>query len=829
MVAGAGAGGYKNRSSEATARQLLVNFEIPDITITKIYEKTPWLNSSPYEWGRRVVTGNNPMQISSLEDYANGGRELSVNQNLNVTYYFGKGSTSEQINGPVLLWYEYGTIRTPQRSYFLSFNGRKGNSSSGGDIYYAGNPASSPGAAFRPNGSVGVGGSDYMFDGGSGGATIIFYGNTAPKLQSFTITRPNGQTASNGVYLGETLTLTGRITDDDGNLDKTSFWWDGGVGARWRNAGGNGWEKDDRGWSNFPAYVVGATNDRTITATWTPIGVGTYIFHHAGGDSAGAWVDANGVQSEIEVKVKPSPTISMQYLDAAKNVLASNSIMVGSTFYIRVNGDSQNDGTNIATYYSRINRPDKTPAAYEEQSGSSTSGYADFGPYYADVAGVWDGWAHVRNADEGGWVDGQSRGWASTVGPDLTVLSPPPPYNGITYNSFGLPATGYRSETITFNASIRNSGTKNFGANHYIVLRAQGSAVDLAAASLNGVGAGQSANVPFTLTLPASPGTYAYTLNALENGVEWFGGTYSASITVLRRLYTVTVTVVGGGSVTGAGSYYDGDTCTLVPIPNASVYFTGFVGDQFGPGATESNPSPSISFSVNQNMSITATFTGKLTQVVSVSPPGFKLANYPPFDLAWINSTVPTNAPTSGTIDSGPATINVTQVTLNGTPGTVRATLNWPGTTFYLPASASVDFSVGAGGSGTIIDVLQPDTVVATAANVVSSATRARQPTPTASASEAPVSFFAVDSSAQAKARITATRNLIAGIGDGTGITTSPTDNPPATGGSSNPPAGNTNVPGSTPGQQMTYQGYVWTWQYIGQNRLEWVKGAQAK
>jgi hypothetical protein len=371
-------------------------------------------------------------------------------------------------------------------------------------------------------------------------------------------------------------------------------------------------------------------------------------------------------------------------------------------------------------------------------------------------------------------------------------------------------------QVINFNANIRNSGTKNFGPNHYITLRAQGSSTDLWLASLNGILPGQDADVPFTLTLPSTAGTYIYTFNAFENGVEWFGGTQTGAIVVTRRPYTVTVTVVGGGAVTGAGSFYDGDTCVLTPVPNDGTYFVGFTGDQAGPGATLTDPTPEIAFEVTGNMSVTATFTGKLPQLVTLDNPGTKPSNAPPFTLRWT-----TNAGTdpTGLIVSGPATISTSeQVTLTGTEGAVTARLDFPSTVFYQPASIETNFMVGPPVAGTVVDSMGASTILTAAVpgdNLVGNVS-ADTLTPF------------VSSSVEALSTIDLTRLQVAGLynpnnpGGGTnpggGDTGGETTNPPTV----------TSLPGTgSVGQQVTYQGFVWTWTFVIPE-FRWVKGRAA-
>lgn len=398
---------------------------------------------------------------------------------------------------------------------------------------------------------------------------------------------------------------------------------------------------------------------------------------------------------------------------------------------------------------------------------------------------------------------------------------PPPPVNGITYLSVGLPSTGIIGDTINFNLYVRNSGTKAFGGNHAVILREQGDSTILWSSSLDGVVIGGSAYIPFTLALPSVPGTYIYTFRAREAGVEWFGETVNGTIVLTRRPYTVSVTVVGEGSVNGAGTYFDGDDCTLVPVATTNSYFSGFTGDQIGGGATLANPSPAITFTVDRDMSITAHFSGKLPQIVSLDNPGSKPSNAPPFTLRWT-----TNAGTdpTGVIVSGPANIDGSElVTLDGAEGTVDVRLDFPGNTFYLPASAEVTFLVGPPVAGTVLDANAGGTVLTAAfASPTMAGTDIVRDT---------VGAF-VNSSDTARGTIELSRLQVAGLYDpnapvgGGGDTGGGTPGGGDTGGGSSQPPTVTVLPASgSPGEQVTYQGSVWEYTYNPSTRsFSWVR-----
>lgn len=105
--------------------------------------------------------------------------------------------------------------------------------------------------------------------------------------------------------------------------------------------------------------------------------------------------------------------------------------------------------------------------------------------------------------------------------------------NGVTWNSINIPTSGTAGQTITFTASVGNSGTKTWGSNHYIELDTDTNPGNgIWYASLATTGAGGNSTPTFSLTLPSTPGTYSYYFRAVENGVEYFGTTQVRTIVV---------------------------------------------------------------------------------------------------------------------------------------------------------------------------------------------------------------------------------------------------------------------------------------------------------
>lgn len=494
------------------------------------------------------------------------------------------------------------------------------------------------------------------------------------------------------------------------------------------------------------------------------------------------------------------------------SAVTSTTVDVGGSVRFTSNASDAND--DLA--YHNLDILNNATGIYNYSAGFSGATITD-GPQSIAVSGGSSARDNTVRFDEAGTytlrftaLDAASTGgWQSSAIINVTVNTVvPPPVNGITYLSLGLPATGDVGEVIQFNARITNSGTKNYGASHGMSLRREGDPTVLWGASLSGINAGQTADIPFTLTLPSTQGTYVYEFEAFESGVESFGGTQTGSIVVMRQPFTVTVTIVGDGSVTGAGSYFEGDNCTLVPVPASQSYFAGFSGDQIGAGATSLNPAPSITFLVDRDMSITASFAGKAVQIVTLDNPGTKPSNAPPFLLRWT-----TNAGTdpTGFIVSGPAIIDTTElVTLNGTEGPVNVRLDFPANTFYLAASVETSFLVGPPVAGTVLDATSASTML-TAAYATQSLSGNDVLTDT-------VGAF-VNSSEVARDTIALSRLQVAGLYD----PNAPIGGGDTGGGSDDIPTVTTLPATGSIGDQVIYQGHIYEYMYA-YNKFGWFK-----
>lgn len=154
---------------------------------------------------------------------------------------------------------------------------------------------------------------------------------------------------------------------------------------------------------------------------------------------------------------------------------------------------------------------------------AATAGYG----YYTTGYGI-SNWTYVSgtpNACQFTCISGTS--WnGSACAP--TGLFPIPPGPGISSNT-GTNGIGWNYPSFTrvgsqFTVTVTNMGTKTWGSNHDIGLSRGDTVVTLV--SIAGVAPGSSKTV--TMTAPTVAGSY--TLQAVEQGVEWFGPVSPISI-----------------------------------------------------------------------------------------------------------------------------------------------------------------------------------------------------------------------------------------------------------------------------------------------------------
>jgi hypothetical protein len=180
------------------------------------------------------------------------------------------------------------------------------------------------------------------------------------------------------------------------------------------------------------------------------------------------------------------------------------------------------------------------------------------------------------------------------VGPQTTTtitVQSPPAVNGVAWGAINLPTDGsgigLPGQSITATASVTNNGSTTWNSNYYLELK-DSNGTPLSYPSINGVSPGNSTTATFGLTLPATAGVYTYAFTALQNNVQYFGGTQSRTITVNRNPVTSSFTasasaISAGQSVTLSSIVTDPDSnLTSQAIdylaPGSGTWTSGTVG-----------------------------------------------------------------------------------------------------------------------------------------------------------------------------------------------------------------------------------------------------------
>lgn len=146
----------------------------------------------------------------------------------------------------------------------------------------------------------------------------------------------------------------------------------------------------------------------------------------------------------------------------------------------------------------------------------------------------------------------------------LTVSVAATPPNAITYGAKTFPASTAAGSIVSFTYTVTNVGTKTWGANHFLVLK-NTVGTPVADAALATTAAGASKTVTLTFTAPATPGSYAYKAEAVENGVEWFGGLQSLPALTVSST-TTPANAIGYGLQTFPGSAVAGSSVSFTYV-----------------------------------------------------------------------------------------------------------------------------------------------------------------------------------------------------------------------------------------------------------------------
>lgn len=188
------------------------------------------------------------------------------------------------------------------------------------------------------------------------------------------------------------------------------------------------------------------------------------------------------------------------------------------------------------------------------------------------------------------------------IGPQVSYsvqILPRSGVNGITWNYINTPTYGLPGQNITFQANVTNSGTRNWGSNHYLELK-DSAETHLYYPSLNGTASGSSITSTFVLRLPSDVGRYTYYFTGVEHGVEYFGGAQARTIIVdtppETSLSVSQSSVSGSGVIAVTSTTTDSDSNLVVQAidyipPGGSGWVGGTVGNgtRWEGGPTGSN------------------------------------------------------------------------------------------------------------------------------------------------------------------------------------------------------------------------------------------------
>ena len=196
-----------------------------------------------------------------------------------------------------------------------------------------------------------------------------------------------------------------------------------------------------------------------------------------------------------------------------------------------------------------------------------------------------------------------------------------------------------------------------------------------------------------TVTFP-SAGSFAVTV--LDAGNTQYAPSPEASAAVLVQpaFDVLTISIIGEGSTTGAGSYAPNSEAVAVATPSPGYTFSGWSGDATG-------TSSSLALAMTGNKTLTANFSALLAQQLSYVPPGPVSTRSAPFALLVSSSS---GLPVTLTLDAGPVGLAGNTLSPTGAAGEVTLTATQPGNAQYLPAPPLViTLSIGPPPPGVLL------------------------------------------------------------------------------------------------------------------------------
>ncbi|MGH7997743.1 MAG: putative Ig domain-containing protein [Opitutaceae bacterium] len=306
--------------------------------------------------------------------------------------------------------------------------------------------------------------------------------------------------------------------------------------------------------------------------------------------------------------------------------------------------------------------------------------------------------------------------------------------NGVTVGQGSPSYSGVAGHPASFSVTVKNTGTSTWSSNYYLGLWDQ-NGTGLSFPSVSNTSPGGTVTATYNFTLPSAANQYKYTMQAEDNGVQYFGPTETITINVANLPVITSATSVSGtvGSpftytVTASGiptpSY--GVTGTLPPglsatggvisgTPSAAGTYTNMTisaSNSAGNVTAQltiviSNPVPQppvITSSLTASGSVGSSFSYQITG--TNSPTSYGASNLPPGLSLPAGSNEISGTPTqagsrSSTISAtnaggtGSATLNFT--ISKGTQSAVSVT---PGGNLSYPQGETVTF-IASGGSST--------------------------------------------------------------------------------------------------------------------------------
>jgi GH25 family lysozyme M1 (1,4-beta-N-acetylmuramidase) len=269
-----------------------------------------------------------------------------------------------------------------------------------------------------------------------------------------------------------------------------------------------------------------------------------------------------------------------QWCNAVVNDAASAGVKVKPVIYVSACNAGHFNST-VAQWY---------PWIADWNGASSQSGTPWSVCSGDDVWGTWVVWQYADNASVSGIsgsvdadvFNGSTSGLVSTLVPTSTSV------NNAAYVSSSVPGSVLTGATFTATITLNNNGTIAWtsGGSNLYHLGSQSpqdnttwglGRVNLPSSPIN---AGQSATFTFTATAPMTGGTYTFAWQMVQEGVQWFGDTFSTTITVLASGTTLPADYAATADTTSPGftqRVFQGGTATVSSIASAENLLGGFL------------------------------------------------------------------------------------------------------------------------------------------------------------------------------------------------------------------------------------------------------------